>query len=144
MVKKRGRVFVLEDNQDICEVYYEALKQYGYDVDIYNCYDCAVEAIEEKGTKYWGAYLIDLKVLKSHKEDASQNFKSDIFYGFELVRNYIPRERTLFVSGYFSPEIMKEIINLGVINILLKPVDLGKLILNINAIFDYIYSKLED
>ncbi len=144
MVKKRGRVFVLEDNENLYEIYRNLLSHYGYEVDMYNCYDCAVKAIEKKGTKYWGVYLIDLKVLKSCKENATQNFKSNVFYGFELVKNYIPRERTLFISGYFSPEIMKEIINLGVINILLKPVNLGKLILNVNAIFDYIYNKPED
>jgi len=143
MTKKR-RIFILEDDSIIINVYRDFLTTFGYDnISFYRTYDDAVNAILDKGTDFWGLYIVDLNIPKNKKTKEQNNEIDDniIFLGFDFVEKYLPLSRTILVTGYLSPQMERELSKLKILMYFGKPVELFRLLTLINAYFYYFSNK---
>lgn len=128
MVKK---IFILEDDENTIELLTEFFNTKGYEVDGFMTFEDAIEKIKTNNINNWCSYIIDLKIAKNSEVKCKI---CEHFLGFEFIKKYIPLERTVVMSGYYSPEIIDELIEIGPQSVYLKPFNLKMLLISVNSI----------
>lgn len=128
MVKK---IFILDDESNIIDLLTGFFNKHGYEVDAFRSFNEAVVNIESKGIDNWCAYIVDLKIAKNDENNCKI---CNDFLGFDFIKKYIPLHQAIVISGYYSPEIMDELVEIGPQSVYLKPFNLKMLLISVNNI----------
>ena len=106
----RGRILLVEDNEDLRESTRSMLERFGYEVIVASTGEEALAAFDERGSE------IDLVMTDVVMPGMSGKRLAD------LIRERDPSSRVLFVSGYTDDVILKHGIREGEVDFLPKPV----------------------
>ncbi|MDQ3907022.1 MAG: response regulator [Acidobacteriota bacterium] len=110
----KHRILVIEDQEDLAELYESALTRAGYDVTLAYTGE---EGVAEFETAQPEAVLLDMTLPEMHGTKA-----------LEKIRNLSPSVPVLVVTGETMAESRDVCQRLGVQEYLSKPVDVGRLL----------------
>ena len=107
-----AKILIVDDEKMICEEFKEILQEDGHEVDVAFGGADALKSVEQ--VKY---DIIFLDVLMPRMEGR------EVFDRIKKIRDDIP---VAIMSGYIPPNKEQEILSLGAIACLKKPLDLGR------------------
>lgn len=127
-IENKIKALVVEDDYRLSSLYTEFLER-EFDVDVYVCKN--VKEVEEY-TSSNGVDDVDFIICDLNIPTGYNERNTGVFNGFELIENVLPGCKVIIVSGYVSPEIMKEARRLNVVSVFQKPMSFGSLAVTIN------------
>lgn len=108
------RILIVDDNQDLADGLAELLEIHGHEVDVAATGATGIEAARDKN---YDAALVDVRL-------------PDID-GVELVERIVEfasATRVMLMTGYSAPEVLARAAELPGVELLIKPLDPGKLL----------------
>ena len=114
-------VLILEDEKGQQDLISRYIK------DVYNIFSCytyddAEKLIQDKPAEFFKVFIIDLLLSMDGKT------------GLEFIEEHLDGCKTIVISGYLSPEIIDEVVNLGVFATFEKPIHFDSLFISMNSI----------
>lgn len=108
------KLLIVDDDLTFAQIMQRALARRGFDVDIFNASEPAIQAMQ---TETFSKAIIDLKIAQDS--------------GLVLIKNLKainPDIEIIMLTGYSSISTAVEAIKLGALNYLCKPVDIDEIL----------------
>lgn len=108
------RFLIVDDDLTFAQIMQRALARRGFDVDIFNSSEPAINAIKNK---HYSKAIIDLKIAQDSGLLLIKN-----------IKNINPSIEIIMLTGYSSISTAVEAIKLGALNYLCKPIDIEEIL----------------
>ena len=108
------KVLVVDDDKEFCTSMTDILEAKGYDVESENSGQAAIAKVKEKS---FDVILMDIKMPAMNGVEA-----------FKKIKEISPRTAVIMVTAYSLEDLIKEALREGVFGVLRKPLDIDKLI----------------
>jgi len=115
----RGRVLVVDDEEDLRQVIGEVLGAAGYEV---TTAASGTEALQLLRSRHFDVVTMDLRMPGMSGRET-----------LEVMRRVDPKLVPIVVSGYATPDDRKAVAALGAYDVLAKPFDIDRLIRTVAA-----------
>ncbi len=110
----KAKILVLDDEQEIVDVFSLLMRQFDYDADFFRDAATAIETMAQNPMRY-DLVITDIKMPKM-----------DGISFAEKIREFRPDIPIIFMTGYPSEELKKDVFRLGKVAFLEKPFHLEK------------------
>ncbi len=115
-----ARLLIIDDEKMICEEFCETLKDLGHRADYALNGDDALRKIEQNP---YELVFLDLSMPRMNG--------ADVFKQIRQLHNKVP---VTFMTGFMSPATEKEVLSLGALRCLRKPVHLSEIVTLIDSL----------
>ena len=114
-VKQKSKILMIDDEKDFCHTMKLCLEKFGlYEVDV--CSD-AVEGMKKIEGKTYDVIFLDVLMPKIEGHEALAKIKS------------VTRTPVVILSAYISPAVESQVVRLGALACIRKPVEVDQLVL---------------
>ena len=114
------KILVVDDDRDLCDIIYDIITDKGYCVD--HAYD-GESALQEIANKFYDLLIIDHKLGKLSGINVIENSKT-----------VQPNLQTIMISAFGNDETRSKARELGVLDFIDKPFDIGALVEKVDQI----------
>lgn len=114
------KILVVDDDRDLCDIIYDIITDKGYCVD--KAYD-GESALQEIANKFYDLLIIDHKLGKLSGINVIENSKT-----------VQPNLQTIMISAFGNDETRSKARELGVLDFIDKPFDIGALVEKVDQI----------